>query len=48
MATPAVGTEFTVVIVIRAVMGTKKTLVFIGLVVAMSTIAGLIFGAIAG
>nr|WP_041606093.1 permease [Halothermothrix orenii] len=33
-------------LVIRSVMGTKKTLVFIGLVVAMATISGLIYGAI--
>jgi uncharacterized membrane protein YraQ (UPF0718 family) len=31
-------------IVIRSMMGTKKALVYILLVVAMSTIAGLIFG----
>jgi len=31
-------------LVIRSIMGTKKTLVFISLVVAMSTFAGLIFG----
>jgi len=35
-------------IVIRQVLGTKKTLVFISLVIALSTVAGLIFGAIWG
>jgi uncharacterized protein len=35
-------------LVIRSVMGTKKTLVFIGLTVVMATITGLIFGAIVG
>ena len=35
-------------IVIRSVMGTKKTVVFVLLVVAMSTVSGLIFGAIRG
>lgn len=35
-------------LVIRSVMGNKKTLVYISLVVIMSTIAGLIFGAIMG
>lgn len=33
-------------LVIRSVMGTKKTLVFIGLVVTLSTMAGVIYGAI--
>jgi len=33
-------------LVIRSVMGTQKTLVFVGLVVALSTIAGLTYGAI--
>jgi uncharacterized membrane protein YraQ (UPF0718 family) len=32
-------------IVIRSIMGTKKALVYISLVIGMSTIAGLIFGA---
>jgi uncharacterized protein len=35
-------------LVIRSVMGTKKTLVFIGLTVVMATITGLIFGTIVG
>lgn len=34
-------------LVIRSVLGTKKTLAFIGIVVVMSTIAGVIYGAIA-
>ncbi len=34
-------------LVIRSVMGTQKTLVFIGIVIVLSTVAGLIFGAIA-
>ncbi len=33
-------------LVIRSVMGTRKTLVFVGLVVTMATISGLIFGAL--
>ncbi|MBW2732690.1 MAG: permease [Deltaproteobacteria bacterium] len=33
-------------LVIRSVMGTKKTLVFIGLVVVLSTLAGLLYGAV--
>lgn len=33
-------------LVIRSVLGTKKTLVFVGLVVIMATISGMIFGAI--
>lgn len=33
-------------LVIRSVMGTSKTLVFIGLVVVLSTVAGLIYGSI--
>lgn len=33
-------------LVIRSVLGTKKTLVFVAIVVVMSTIAGVIFGAI--
>ena len=36
------------ILVIRSVMGNKKTLVFCGLVVVMSTIAGMIFGALFG
>ena len=35
-------------IVIRSIMGTKKTLVFIVLVVLMATVSGMIFGAIMG
>jgi len=35
-------------LVIRSIIGTKKTLVYIGLVVIMATISGLIYGAIAG
>jgi uncharacterized membrane protein YraQ (UPF0718 family) len=31
-------------LVIRSVMGTKKTLVFVCLVVVMSTVSGLLFG----
>jgi len=34
-------------LVIRSVMGTKKTVVFVGLVVVMATISGLLFGLIA-
>ena len=33
-------------LVIRGVLGTKKTLVFVGLVVVMATISGLIYGSI--
>ena len=33
-------------LVIRSVMGTKKTAVFVVLVVVMATISGLIYGAI--
>jgi len=35
-------------LVLRGIMGTKKTIVFISLVVVMATITGLIFGAVAG
>jgi len=35
-------------IVIRSVMGTKKTLVYILLVIVMSTLAGMFFGALKG
>ncbi len=35
-------------LVIRSVMGTKKTVVFISLVVVMATISGLVFGSIFG
>jgi uncharacterized membrane protein YraQ (UPF0718 family) len=34
-------------LVIRSVFGTKKTFVFVGLVVVMATISGMIFGAVA-
>ena len=33
-------------LVIRSILGNKKTLVYVSLVVLMSTLAGLIFGAI--
>jgi len=33
-------------LVIRSVIGTKKTLVFVSLVVVMATITGLIFGSL--
>jgi uncharacterized membrane protein YraQ (UPF0718 family) len=33
-------------IVIRSIIGTKKALTYIGLVVIMATIAGLVYGAI--
>jgi uncharacterized membrane protein YraQ (UPF0718 family) len=32
-------------IVIRSVMGTKKTLVFVGLVVLLATLSGVLYGA---
>ncbi|MFH1502847.1 MAG: permease [Candidatus Eisenbacteria bacterium] len=35
-------------LVIRSIVGTKKTLVFVGLVVVMATLSGMIFGAITG
>jgi uncharacterized membrane protein YraQ (UPF0718 family) len=35
-------------IVIRSIMGTKKTLAFIALVVVMATVSGMIFGTIVG
>jgi uncharacterized protein len=33
-------------LVIRAILGTEKTLVFVGLVIVMSTVSGLLYGAI--
>jgi hypothetical protein len=33
-------------LVIRSIMGTKKTVVYVALVVVMATISGMIFGAI--
>jgi hypothetical protein len=33
-------------LVIRSVMGTKKTVVFVSLVIVMATISGMIFGAL--
>ena len=33
-------------LVIRSVLGTTKTLVFVGLVVVLSTFAGLLYGAV--
>lgn len=35
-------------LVIRSVIGTQKTLVFVTIVVVLSTVAGLIFGTIVG
>jgi hypothetical protein len=35
-------------LVIRSVMGTKKTVVFVALVVVMATITGIIYGAVFG
>jgi uncharacterized membrane protein YraQ (UPF0718 family) len=34
-------------LVIRSVMGTKKTLAFVGLTVVMATVTGLLYGAVA-
>jgi uncharacterized membrane protein YraQ (UPF0718 family) len=36
------------ILVIRSMMGTKKTLVFLALVVVMATTAGMIYGALPG
>jgi len=33
-------------LVIRSVLGTKKTIAFVGLVIALSTIAGMAYGAL--
>ncbi|MCK4981588.1 MAG: permease, partial [Victivallaceae bacterium] len=33
-------------LVIRSVLGTKKTIVFVSIVIIMATISGMIFGAI--
>jgi uncharacterized membrane protein YraQ (UPF0718 family) len=35
-------------LVIRSVLGTKKTIVFVSLVIVMATISGMIFGALFG
>ena len=35
-------------LVIRGVLGTRKTLTYAGLVVVLSTVAGVIYGGIAG
>jgi len=35
-------------LVIRSVMGTQKTVVYVALVVVLSTIAGMTYGAFAG
>ncbi|MEB3227386.1 MAG: hypothetical protein VKJ27_03300 [Synechocystis sp.] len=35
-------------LVIRSIIGTKKTVVFVALVVAMATLSGIIYGAIWG
>ncbi len=35
-------------LVIRSVMGTKKTIIFVGLVTVLSTIAGMIYGTLSG
>jgi len=35
-------------LVMRSVMGTKKTVVFVSLVIVMSTITGMLYGAIFG
>jgi uncharacterized membrane protein YraQ (UPF0718 family) len=45
LAGPAVSLPS--LLVIRSVMGTKRTLVFLGLVIALSTLAGRIYGAVA-
>jgi len=39
---------FGLFLVIRRIMGTKKTLTFIGLVVVMATATGLVFGMFTG
>jgi len=35
-------------LVIRSIMGTQKTIVFVSLVIVMATISGMIFGAVRG
>ena len=35
-------------LVIRSVLGTRKTLVYVALVIAFSTLSGLLFGAVTG
>ena len=35
-------------LVIRSIMGTRKTVVFVLLVVVMATVSGMVFGAVAG
>jgi hypothetical protein len=35
------------ILVLRSMMGTKKTLTFLGLVVVMATAAGMLYGALA-
>ena len=48
IAAPYVGPEGQLslpnMLVIRSVMGTKKTVVFVSLVVVMATVSGMIFG----
>jgi uncharacterized membrane protein YraQ (UPF0718 family) len=35
-------------LVLRSVLGTKKTMVFVGLVIATATTAGILFGSLMG
>jgi uncharacterized membrane protein YraQ (UPF0718 family) len=35
-------------LVIRSILGARKTVVFVALVVIMATISGMLFGAVAG
>jgi uncharacterized membrane protein YraQ (UPF0718 family) len=35
-------------LVIRSVMGTQKTIVFVSLVIVMATVSGMIFGSVWG
>ncbi|RPI41051.1 MAG: hypothetical protein EHM67_08895, partial [Hyphomicrobiaceae bacterium] len=44
LAGPALSLQS--MLVLRSVMGTRKTLVYVALTVAMATIAGLVYGAL--
>jgi uncharacterized membrane protein YraQ (UPF0718 family) len=45
---PALALSLPNMLVIRSIIGTKKTVVFVGLVVVMATLSGIIYGAIFG
>ena len=48
LAGPALSLPLPNMLVVRSVLGTKKTLAFIALVIVMATLCGMVFGMLMG